>query len=120
MYYMAWANPASEWEDLATLAREMHVRKSLVSYPQEMHAFMAILRASRDNVHVNFHWGVCATLKFCYKIASIVSLANQAIFLCNQDVRARTTGGKRGFSFQECQSLKLGMYLCGRDWSNRA
>ena len=27
------ANPAIEWGDLATLARGMHVRKSLVSYP---------------------------------------------------------------------------------------
>ena len=26
-------NLPSEWEDFATLAREMHVHKSLVSYP---------------------------------------------------------------------------------------
>ena len=30
MYYTAPANPASEWGDLVTLARGMHVRKSLV------------------------------------------------------------------------------------------
>ena len=33
LYYTARANPASEWRDLATLARGMHVCKSLISYP---------------------------------------------------------------------------------------
>ena len=33
MYYTACANPASERGDLATFSREMHVRKSVVSYP---------------------------------------------------------------------------------------
>ena len=32
-----------------------------------MDAFTGILRAHRENVHVNFHCGVCATLIFCYK-----------------------------------------------------
>ena len=59
---------------------------------------MAILGARRENMHVNLHCGVCATLKLFYTIASVaqVSLANQATFLCNQDVRARMTGCKRG------------------------
>ena len=54
----------------------------------------------RENVHVNFQCGVCATLKFCYKFASVpeVCLANPPIFLCNQDVRTRTTGCKRGLT----------------------
>ena len=30
-----------------------------------------ILRAHRENVHANFHCGVCATLIFCYKMASV-------------------------------------------------
>ena len=68
--------PASEWGDLATPARRMHVHKSLVSYSSDMDAFIAILHAHRENVHVNFHWGgggggVCATLIFCYKISSV-------------------------------------------------
>ena len=65
------ANPAIEWGDLATLAREMHVRKSLVNNPWEMDAFMSILRARRENVHVNFHCRACVTFKLCYKIASV-------------------------------------------------
>ena len=47
---------------------------------------MAILHARRENVHVQFPlWGLC-------------DLANQAIFLCNQDVHACTTGYKNGLS----------------------
>ena len=47
----------------------------------------------------NFHYGVSATLRFCYKIASLalVSIANQPIFLCNQDIHAHTMGCKRGY-----------------------
>ena len=47
--------------------------------------------------------GVCATLIFCHKMAreAQVSLANQAIFLCNQDIRAHTTGCKRGFRWSK-------------------
>ena len=71
MYVTTHANNVSKWGDLTTLAREMHMRKSLVSYPREMDAFMAILRACRENVHVSFHCRVCATLKFCYKIARV-------------------------------------------------
>ena len=60
---------------------------------------MAILRARRENMHVNIHCRVCATLKFCYKIAQVPSdcLPNPPIFLCKQDLRAHTTGCKRGF-----------------------
>ena len=59
-----------------------------------MDAYVAILRAGRENVHVNFHCRVCVTLIFCNKIASVaqVSLANQPFFLSNQDVRAITMG----------------------------
>ena len=68
---MACANPASEWGDLATLAREMHVRKSLISYNRYMDAFIGILYAYKENVHVNFYFTVCATLMFCHKITSV-------------------------------------------------
>ena len=55
-------------------------------------------------MHANFH---CVTSIFCYKIAGVaeVSLANQAIFLCNQDVRACTMGCKRGFRHIRCDSM---------------
>ena len=66
-----------------------------------MDAFVEILRARRENVHANFHCRACATLIFCSKIVSVPSgsLANQAIFLCNQDVLARTMGFKRGLTY---------------------
>ena len=44
-----------------------------------MDAFIAILRARRENVHVNFHCGVF-------------------FFLCNQDVRACMMGCKKRFN----------------------
>ena len=80
----------------------MHMHKSLVSYPWGMDAFLDILRARRENVHANFHCRACATLIFCSKIVSVPwgSLANQAIFLCNQDVHARTMGCKRGLTYE--------------------
>ena len=58
MYYTVRANPASQSGDLATLARRLHVCKSLVSYPWDMDAFVVILLARRENVHANFHCGV--------------------------------------------------------------
>ena len=53
-------------------------------------------------MHANFHCGVSATLKFCCKLASVasVSLVNQPIYLCNQDVHVHTMGCKRGFKYQ--------------------
>ena len=63
MYYTTPANPASEWGYLATLARGMHVHK-FFCFPWDMDAFI-------ETVYVNFHCGVCATLIFCYKIASV-------------------------------------------------
>ena len=70
------AHPASEWGDLTR--RRMHLHKSFVSYPSDKDVFIVILRAPRENVHANVHCGICATLKFCYKIANVarVSLAN--------------------------------------------
>ena len=47
MCYTARANIASEWGDVATLARRMHLRKSLISYPLDMDALISILRACR-------------------------------------------------------------------------
>ena len=78
MYKTAHANPASEWGNLATLARRMHMCKSLMRHG----AFIGILHAHRENVHTNFHCSVFVTLIFCYKITSIalVSLANQPFF----------------------------------------
>ena len=55
MDYKARVNPVSEWGDHATLAKRMHVCKSLVSYSQDMDAFIAILRVRREHVHANFH-----------------------------------------------------------------
>ena len=45
---------------------------------------------TENNVHVYFYCGISATLIFHYKTAlvALVSLANQPIFLCNQDARA--------------------------------
>ena len=57
VYKTEHANPASEWEDLATLARRMHVRKSFIGYPLDMDVFTAILCAHRENVHANFPCG---------------------------------------------------------------
>ena len=70
---------------------------------------MYILCAHRENVHVNFHCRACATFKFCYKIASVPW--KSAIFLCNQDVRARTMGCKRGLN--QCVSLPFFSTLKG-------
>ena len=63
--------------------------------PLKMDAFIAILRAHRENVHANFHCGVCATFVFCIK--SQVELKCPLIFLCNPDVCACTMRCKRGF-----------------------
>ena len=78
-----------------------------------MNAFVDILRASRDNVHANFHCRNCTTLICCHKIASVpeVSLANQPIFLYNKDVRARTMGCKRGFSYRFHSGLMDARYM---------
>ena len=55
----------------------------------------------QNNVHANLHCGISATLIFYYKIArvALVSLANQPVFLCNQDVCAHTMGCKIGLSY---------------------
>ena len=71
MYHTARANPASKGGDLATLTRRMHVRKSLVSYPLDIDAFVAIVFAHRKKVHSNFQCRVCAALIFSYKIGSV-------------------------------------------------
>ena len=54
MHDMGRATPASEWGDLAALARGMQVRKVPLKH-----------------VQANFHCGVCAAFKFCHKIASV-------------------------------------------------
>ena len=71
LYYTECTNPASEWGDLATLARGMHMCKPGISYARDMDAIMGILRACRENVHANFHCGFYAILIFCCKIASV-------------------------------------------------
>ena len=65
---MACANPASEWGDLATLARGMHLRKSLVSHPRDMDAFITILRA-------HFLCVICVI--FCYKFTSLTYVSRK-------------------------------------------
>ena len=99
MYLTACVNNVSKCGEPTTLARRMHLPKSLMSYPWGMDAFVDMLRARRENVHVHFHCRACTTLIFCYKIASVPwgSLANQAIFLCNWDICAPRMGCKRGF-----------------------
>ena len=60
MYLTAHANNISKWREPTTLARRMHVCKSLVSYPWDMDTFIAILCARRENVHANFSLrGLC-------------------------------------------------------------
>ena len=71
MHLTVCLNNVSNWGEPTTLARRMHVPKSLVSYPCGMDAFVDILRARRKNVHANFHCRVCATSMLCYKIASV-------------------------------------------------
>ena len=68
---MAHANSVTEWGDLATLARGMHMWKSLVGYPRDMDAFIGLLCARREHVNAYFHCRVCLTLIFCYKIANV-------------------------------------------------
>ena len=63
---------------------------------------------AENNVHANFHCRVSAAWTFCYKIVCVaqVSLENWPIFVCNQDIRARTMGCKRG--------LDVMVYVNGR------
>ena len=71
MYLTVCLNNVSNWGEPTTLARRMHMLKSLLSYHWGMDAFVDILRARTGNVHVNFHCRACTTLRFCYKIASV-------------------------------------------------
>ena len=61
-----------------------------------------------NNVHVNFYCWVSATLRFCYKTTcvALVSLANKLMFFCNQEVRARIMGCKRGLKYKMCLATK--------------
>ena len=95
MYHAEGANPVSEWGALATLARITHVLKSLLNFPWDMDAFVVILCAAENNVHVSFHCGVSTQLSV---IKLQVSPATKQIFLCNQDICASTMGCKRGFT----------------------
>ena len=82
MYLTVCLNNVSKYGEPTTLARKMHVPKSLVSYPWGMDAFVDMLHGRRENVHANFHCRACETLIFCYKIVIVaqVSLANQRFF----------------------------------------
>ena len=62
----------SNWGKPTTLARRMHLLKSLVNYPCDMDPFVAILRAHRELCAWPFSLlGLC-DLKICYKIARVV------------------------------------------------
>ena len=63
---MARANPASGWGRLCNTRKE-----NACAQVGNMDVFIAILHARRGNVYFNFYCGVCATLIFCYKIASV-------------------------------------------------
>ena len=56
--------------DLATLARRMHVCKSL-KLPLRHGCVGSHTACTQKNVHANFYCGVCATLIYCYKITSV-------------------------------------------------
>ena len=60
-----------------------------------MDAFVAMPEHAENNLHANFHCGVSATSKFCYKIAC-VSLANQSVFY--QYALTHIIGCKRGLT----------------------
>ena len=77
MYLTARANNVRKWGEPTALAKRMHECKSLISYTCDMDVFMALLLAHRENAHFNFYCG-------------------DANFLCNQDMRARVMGCKRG------------------------
>ena len=57
--------------------------------------------------NVNFHCGISAALKLCYKIAFVTleSLANEPVFLGKQYVHTHAMGCKRGYTLiLHCQS----------------
>ena len=71
----------------------------------------------------NLHWFSDAIGLVCYKISHVasVSLANLAIFLCNQDIRPPTMGCKRGFtSHRMCMHvlvMEKNWQICKGHWS---